>query len=229
MSLLVASDFVGVYKISADNFSSIEDYINQYEQMYIRAIIGDENASNMLILANLTQKYLDLWNGVNYTGFSDLFTTNSGMKTALIGFIYFHYISDNFTNTNVGNVYNSNENSSNTDNTTNGQIAVNRFNTSVLNVREDVNTFLSFYNSITTTSTGSSEVATDYTILIPTTKYLEVGNTINVGGADYVVTAIDSDVSFNITASTGMDFNNSEVIWHPFFKSIINNLNIIVI
>ena len=230
MSLLLESDFIGVYKISTDNFSEFQNYIDQYEQMYIRAIVGDENASNMTVLGSLDQKYLDLWNGVNYTGFSDQFTINSGLKKALMGFIYFHYISDNFTNTNVGNVINSNENSSNTENTVNGQIATNRFNSSVTQVRNDINNFLSFYNTIESISTGYAILSpTSYKILIPSTKYLQANSVITINDIEYTVTSIDDNVSVNFIAPAGSDFTGATVIWYPFYQSIINNLEMIVI
>jgi len=153
-----ASDFKGVYKISTDNFSQLDNYIAQFEPKYLKAILGDDNYTAIEAHSNF-EKYVDL--------------LDKGLKEALLGFIYFHYVSDNFVNTVVGNTYNNNENSTNVQN--NAQICINRFNTASIRVNTDVYDHVHDYIDLETPCTGESYAGGVYTLLLDTTEYLDIG------------------------------------------------------
>ena len=212
--IIQTTDFIGGYKISTDNFSQLDNYILQFEPKYLKAILGDTIYTD--IEANPTfDKYADL--------------LGDSLKEALIGFIYFHYVSDNFLNTTVGNTFNNNENSSMVGNQINAQISVNRFNTACDLINTDVYDWLIDYYSEETTSTTSSEVATTYTVLVPSTKYLNVGLNVTIDSVEYEITSLTTDTSIVFTAPTGMSFAAKDIKWYPYYEKTANNINEIVI
>ena len=115
--LIVNTDFVGKYKVSANSFQSTEfdNFITQYETDYLYKLLGKTLAD--LFIADLTNKvpvtqiYLDIYNAI----YADLFgckRDSTGMKNMMLGFIYFEWMRKmNVNPTITGNVVNSNENS----------------------------------------------------------------------------------------------------------------------
>ena len=207
------SDFKGVYKISVDNYSGLSDYIDMYEPIYLDAIIPSISS--------------DLQAHPTYTKYADILA--AGLKNALIGFIYFHYVSDNFAATVVGNVSGNNENSTPITSSQNAQITINRYNTSGMLVNGTVASYLNDNQVIEETITGSSEITGVYTLLMPSTKWLELGTLVYIGNQEYTVNEITENTSIKIIDATGKDFTNEVLFWYPYNQESATKIEIIAI
>jgi len=229
MSIVTTASFVGAYKISTDNFSGLSDYISLYEPMYLRDVLGDENADELNGMSPLTTKYDELINGVTYTNESGYKKINKGLKTVLIAMIYFHYVADNFINTSVGNVRKANENSDRLTAGENAQTCVTKHNLGAMLTESDIRPFLTNYNTIKETASNSVDNAGEYTVSIASTKFLTAGDVIEIDGIEYTTTTVNEDVSVVFTTTAGLDFTGKEVKWQPFFGCNGNLIDIMTI
>jgi hypothetical protein len=115
--IIVNTDFVGKYKISANTFQATEfdNFITQYERDYLYKLLGKTLAD--LFIADLTNRvpvtqiYLDIYNSL-YTEIYGCKYDSTGMKNMMLGFIYFEWMRKMSVNPTItGSVVNSNENS----------------------------------------------------------------------------------------------------------------------
>jgi hypothetical protein len=73
-------------------------------------------------------------------------------------------------------------------------------------------------NDQETTSTAITDNANNtYTALVPSTKYLSVGDTVDVGGTDYTVTALTANVSITFSKTSGSSMAAvQDIKWQAF-------------
>ena len=117
MSIVLNSDFVGKYELTVNQFNIdlIDSYIEKYEDYYLSQLLGASLSS--AFISNLTAGvptnpiYLTIFNPLSYD-FNNKVITSNGIKEMLLGFIYYHYVSDSDQiQTSIGTVAPSNENS----------------------------------------------------------------------------------------------------------------------
>jgi hypothetical protein len=118
MGLLVDNtDFSsGKYKIAQGSFSDLTSYIDKYESIYLRRLLGVElynlfeNDVDSNTKQPVTQKFIDIFDPISEDDDSEI-RISEGMKEMLKGFIYFEYVrSQKFKNTVSGTVVNQPEN-----------------------------------------------------------------------------------------------------------------------
>jgi hypothetical protein len=99
--MISQANFVGKYQVAVNNFTQLTPYINRYEPKLINELFGAELAIDFN-----ADPDDDIWDDVKAIGF--------GLESLLTGMVYFQYVRDlPFRVTNMGVVYNLDENSTN--------------------------------------------------------------------------------------------------------------------
>jgi hypothetical protein len=99
--MITQANFVGKYQVAVNNFTQLTPYINRYEPKLINELFGAELAIDF----NADPED-EIWDDVKAIGF--------GLESLLTGMVYFQYVRDlPFRVTNMGVVYNLDENSTN--------------------------------------------------------------------------------------------------------------------
>jgi len=217
LPITVKADYKGRLRISTSKGSQLEEYITEYEHYYLKTLINVEVYNDVKALNPLSQKYLDLINGVQYTNSFGNLVDFEGFKQVLLRLIYARYNSDNFQTSIGGNVRSVNENS---DVLTAGNTVIigQRYNEAVNRYKDGVWSFLDEHKDLELTVDSSSEVATLYTLGVSSTKYLSDGDTITILGTDYTISNLVADTSFDITDTTGKDFTGETIKYKPFYE-----------
>lgn len=96
--LIVKNDFVGKFDLVKSTNDKIDSYIDTYEKDLLRDLLGSElfdlfeaDVTNYL---PQTTKYLTIFNPIN-TNIDNIEIRSKGIKTMLLGLIYFEYERDN--------------------------------------------------------------------------------------------------------------------------------------
>jgi hypothetical protein len=99
--MISQANFVGKYQVAVNNFTQLTPYITRYEPKLINELFGAELAIDFN-----ADPDDDIWDDVKAIGF--------GLESLLTGMVYFQYVRDlPFRVTNMGVVYNLDENSTN--------------------------------------------------------------------------------------------------------------------
>jgi hypothetical protein len=226
LPITTASDYTGKVRISTSKGTQFSEYITEYERKYLRLVLGDECYNDIKTATNpLAQKYLDLFNGVNYTNTSGDFIAFQGFKESLIRFVYSEYNTDSFQTSIGGNVKSVNENSTllTSGNTI---LLAQRFNEGVIKYIDETYPFLLENEELSLTPTNSISGGAVSTIEVPSTKYLSDGDTVTILGIDYTISTVVTDTSFVITTAeaTGY-FAGLAVTYNPFYEVKFNDFN----
>lgn len=218
LPVITVDDFIGWVEIKTNEFKAtrLQEYIDLFLEDYLRRIVG-AGAFNA-IRDQTRQKWTDILNGVDYVdseGFKRYFV---GLTRPLAYFIYFEFIRDNFVPTQPGNVMNQFENSDKLPGLQDLNLATSRYNRAVYQINDNFYDLLEVYRELKQLITSSVDNADNtYTLSIPSTKYLEVGDSVEIDGAAYELTAVVTDTSITINAGqSGLDFLGKEIIWKPF-------------
>lgn len=207
--------FKGWVKISGNEFKDekLTDYITLFEEEYLRDIIGD---SAFLALVD-RPKWVDLLAGVDYTNLDGDKKRNTGITVQLTKFIYFEFIRDDFSSSQVGKVKADNENSTKLTGDEVGAVVRARYNSGVRALHESVFDFLENYEVINEPITGFVDNTDNtYTINVAKTLYLIDGDTVTIGGVDFVISGLVADTSFVIDAgAVGLSFSGN-VTYSPY-------------
>lgn len=218
LPILLNTDFAnGATRISqnADTTTQLRDYISTFENRYIKSILNDLMFSEIRDNGPIHSKYTALINGVDWTDSDGDFHVLEGLKSAMKGFIYYHFVGDNFNSTPVGNVRSLPEISQQVTTGQNTQICNDRFNEGI-RIYEQCLDFVSYYDKIYEDIDSSVESpAGTFTIACGSTLYLEDGDTVTISGVDYVVSSLIVDTSFVITATAGTVFSG-QFFYEPF-------------
>ncbi len=98
--LIVADDFVGKWDLAKSNDDKIDEYIAEYEEMYLIELLGKELFDlfkadvSSTTLKPVTPIYLTLYNSFTEK-INELVFTSEGLKKMLLGLIFFQYVRDN--------------------------------------------------------------------------------------------------------------------------------------
>jgi len=213
---LTPSNFIGWERIVANDFKSevLQSYIDTFYKKYLREIIGDE--AYIAISSEDVQKWTDLLEGVNYVDVNGKKRIYDGLKTSLVRFIYFEFVRDNFTSTQVGKVSQANENSTSKEASEVVEVARSRYNEAVFCV-QGLPDFLEANEEISQEITGFVDNGGgDYTLNISSTKYLSDGNSITFEGSDYVVSNLVEDTSIDVNLGSAGLTPSGSVSWKPY-------------
>lgn len=211
------SDFIGFYKISIDEFTTakLQNWIDQFLPIYVRDIIG---ASGYTAMVNQDrQKWVDLSNGKDYTNESGVVEYFPGLKSALLGFIFFEYIRDNAVMTVAGSQRNKGELSDRPSPAEISALVESRWNRGLPEFNATLKGFLKANEDYSEVVISSAEAPVGtYTLDIADTTYIETGDTVTIEGVEYPLINVVADTSIEINAATGQDFTGLDVEWKPY-------------
>ncbi len=216
-TITLADDFKGWVKIVANEFkeSDLDEYITLYRVEYLRQILGA--AAVIDITAQNLQKWNDILDGVEYVDTDNKRQFFEGLVKPLVYFIYFEYVRDNFTSSQVGKVKGKSANSERATDIEVAEVARSRYNAGV-RVVNTLKAFLEANEELTEVVTASLDNADNtYTLSIASTKYLEAGEVVIINGIEYTLTAVTADTNITLDAGqTGLDFTGDAVAWAPY-------------
>lgn len=217
LPVITVNDFTGWLKIVANQFkqTDLEEYITLFQEQYLRVIVG---AGAYQDIENQDrQKWTDLLNGANYVDTEGKRQYFEGLTKALIRFIYFEFVRDNFTSTQVGRVKGKSENSERANDLEVANVARSRYNQGIF-ITTDLYFFLEANEKLVEDITSFIDnLDGTYLLNLSSTKYLAVGDTITINDVEYTVTALTTDTDISIDAGqTGIDFTGSQASWKPY-------------
>lgn len=213
---ITKDNFVGNIKINVNQFKEerLNDYISDFYEQYTKCVIGDE--AYLLIENEDKQKWTDLMQGVSFD-FEDKKYDFKGLLWSILRFIYFEFTRDYFNPTTVGKTRSEQENSTRLAAAEVNAVATSRYNDAVRHINDRLELFLEANKDLSTEITGFIDNADNtYIIQVNDTTYLYNGDTVEIGGVEYVISGLDDNVSFVIDAgSVGLSFSG-DVVWHPY-------------
>jgi len=217
------NDFIGFWKINSSPFQSeyLQDYLNQWQDKFIRYIISPDAFVEIDDDGFVKQKWVDLFEGVPVY-FNNACNTKlyqEGVTKALKGLLYFVYVKDRmFDPTESGNVEPLQEVSNRTNNVHNGMIAAIRWSNAISVLGEQILPFIDNYETITEPITSSVDNGGgSYTINVNSTFYLSNNETVTINGTEYTTSNLVIDTSFDISGAViGLDFTGDNVVYHPY-------------
>ena len=216
---ITASDFGGFFSISQAQVYQAEltSFISEFYAKFVREVIGDKAYSEVNSQVTLSQKWLDLFNGVGYVNVEqDKFLLHNGLRRVAIGNIYFYWVRESGVyNTPTGTVQNKNGNSVNMGGYLTAQ---SRYNTVMYELIEQVYPFIRNYEMLFGFVISSIDLGGNaYTINVADTTYLYDGDLVKIDGIEYQVTNVIASTSFDITASeTGLNFAGNYFYYEPY-------------
>lgn len=217
LPIITVSDFVGWVKIVANQFKEqdLDDYIALFLEQYLRQIVGD--AAYADIENQTRQKWTDLLNGTDYVGIDGQRQHHGGLVKPLVYFIYFEFVRDNFTSTQVGRVKGKSENSERANDLEILNVSRSRFNSGVL-LLKSTPCFLEANKEFEEEISASVDNTDNtYTLSIANTKYLEAGDTVTINGQEHQTISVTVDTNIVIDAGqTGLDFTDDQIFWEPY-------------
>jgi len=215
--ITLTDNFKGWAKIVANEFkeTDLDEYITLYRVEYLRQILGA--AAVIDITAQNLQKWTDILDGVEYVDTDNKRQFFEGLVKPLVYFIYFEYIRDNFTSSQVGKVKGKSANSERATDIEVAEVARSRYNAGV-RIVNTLKAFLEANEEFTEVVTASMDNADNtYTLSIASTQYLEVDEVVTINGTEYSVTAVTADTDITIDAGQiGLDFTGDTVTWEPY-------------
>lgn len=215
---ITAQSFDGWINIVANQFKAtkLEEYIILFREEYLRQIVGD--AAYYDITNESRVKWDDLLDGIDYTDKDGKRRYNVGLVKALIRFIYFEFIRDNFTSSQTGKEKGKSANSERATDIEVLDIARNRYNAGVSYINRSIAPFLEANSSFTEEVTASIDNADNtYTLNIPNTQYLQTDEKVLIDGVEYTLIDAVDDISIHIDAgAVGLDFTGKSVYWEPY-------------
>lgn len=122
--IATTADFTGLYKISQTIYSQLQAYIDTHEPMYLKRLFGCE-LYDLYLASPLDARFVAVTDPFCFQedGCENEMYISEGLKTMLLGFIYFEFVNDQSTqNRTTGNVKVESENSVRSDNQINTTI-----------------------------------------------------------------------------------------------------------
>jgi len=232
--ILVNTNFVNEFALSLNTYS--EDMIDEYIVSMQRKLLTDLLGMDLYLkfgaqLPTPTKaKFTDLLNGVVYVdpkigtytqpldGDSDINVDYIGLNRMLKIFTYLEIIKKkSLFDTIIGLTKGSSQNGESPTLDGLSMISDVYYNEAV-KLYCSAQKFITDMNNQDTTSTAFTDNGNGtWTALVPSTKYLSVGDTIHIGTTDYTVTAVSSNASITFTKASGGSMTASQSIaWSAF-------------
>lgn len=101
--IITTADFVGKYKAGGTNFAALQSYIDRYEAILLRELLGVELyelfktayiADNTLVATPIYKAIYDAIAQDNDEGCEPKVIQNNGMKQMLVGMVWFYFVRD---------------------------------------------------------------------------------------------------------------------------------------
>ena len=214
---ITPEDFIGWFKISQNQFSKLQAYIDMFYEDFVIEAIGSDAFYEVDGQTTLQDKWQFLFDGGKYIDTEGMARKLVGLKDIANGVVYFQYVRDQFQPTIVGNVKSEQENSSLLMAERNNMIAVTRYNKSVRDINNSLFCYLDNFKEVKEGITSiTNTVGTTYLIELPSTRYLYDGDTVEIGGAEYVVANLIDNTSFEVDSSSAV--SGDTAIWYPYEK-----------
>ena len=214
LPITAPTDYIGFFSISQNQFQEnrLKEYITKFEEYYLKYILSDNAFTWIWARSFYGYKVSDMLDGVDWED-----NNLTGLKEILIGLIYTRYVADNWVQSITGKVQNLNENSTKFPDVANKQVVYNRYNSSIDMYYNELVPFINEYSKIKELIAGfTDDGGGTYTILTASTKYLYNGDTVLIGNADYEVSNLVPDTSFEINAGVvGYSFSG-QYSYKPF-------------
>ena len=217
MPLITLADFEeGQTKLGQDKYTTdkIQEYIDDFEPVYTRRIIGDR----LTAAFDITKaKFAAIANGVTYINSEGETVTIEGLKKALRYLIWVEYVRDSNTyNNSAGTSESQTENSTVLSPGALRRLLRNRYNTGA-KAAQDVHAFISeFRDNQCFASSIALDSGTTYLVLVSDTRYLTNGDTVTINDVDYVISNLVSNTSFEIESPTDISGVDVLVYWDVF-------------
>lgn len=225
-SILDTTDFAsGKFKISQNKHDKddLEAYIADTQEEILKCLLGDELylefGAEIQNPPPTSQRFIDLLDGVVYT-YDEKKVDYIGLKRMLELFTYYNYVEDQpIQNTIIGNVKGVSRNSENLSGTGNLVDVEDRYNRAV-DLYCEAQIFITRNNPKTVQSTSIVDnLNGTYTVSVPSTLYMENGNTFKLNGKEYQFSNIVVDASFDFNENTGIVFDNISTIAYDVFPT----------
>ena len=222
------TDFRGKIRINPQVYTQLPDYINQTYLPFVIDVLGAE-AAEIIDTTTLTQKWVDLFDGVYYDNIaSGKRKKTKGLTWSVLRYLYFEFVRDDFDTTQVGNVRGDEEVSTRFTMHENGLLVSDTYNNGISEINCELYPFIDNYqefkgNIDSFTDNGSG----NYTIFSDNTIYLEEGDKVSIGSVDYTVSNLVDNASFEVNGEEGLLFSG-KYIYSPFESVVKSCLEYIV-
>lgn len=215
-----STQFVGEIKIVLNPAGNdFQPYIDDNYESYVCDVIGAEATNEIKTTTTLPQKWNDLFNGVYYYNVSlKKWLRTRGLTYAVLRIIYFEYVGNDHVATMVGNVRGDEEVATRLNPYEEGLNTAKKYNRAQMSVNSELSLWFDNYRNFE----GNIDSFVDngggsYTINSASTIYLANGDKVKIGNIEYVVSNVVDNVSFDISAETGLSFNG-KYVYNPFEK-----------
>ena len=207
---ILPADFIADIKLSQNTFRTTElvDCIAFYYPQIISELIGEAALQEIEDAVTLPAKYTDLLLGSGT--YPNICEDEDRKKPQLVELakriIYFYWVRDYSINTTAGDVYNLAENATMLNTHMIASNARQRYNWAAMRFNDRAIPFLNNYEDYESTITAVNIIGGGVVeLLTPDTIYLQDGDSVTIGGTDYVISSLVADTSFRITASFTTD------------------------
>lgn len=220
---ITISDFTGSVKIGVDTYSAPDftDFVDWWYPKIVREVLGQAAYAEVVASDPLPQKWQDVFLGCDWLDTSAPTSASwarhsDGLKAAAVRRLYFLWIREaGNVSTSVGLVSNVNENAVAVSRGDVFAMANQRWNEAtdmiceLMDFLKGNETITADVASVTNPAPGTSR------LLVDTTQYLAVGDSITVDGVAYTASALLLDTWIEVVAAIG---SASVVAWQPFAK-----------
>jgi hypothetical protein len=220
LPIITTSDFTGYINLSQNSFKTgdLDLYINTFYPQIVDDFLGVAATTEIQNLADpLPQKWIDLFNGIGtyFNICQEKVLRQPVMLDVVKKVLYFYWLRDDSVNTTSGESFNSVENATMLNRSQLASNAKQRYNAAVTYFNSQVKDFIENYIDYTVnidsiTDLGGMLLQINMTDAI----YLADGDTVEIDKNEYVISNLDPNVSFRITAS----FSSvpTKFIYNPF-------------
>ena len=207
---IVPADFIADIKLSQNRFRTTEltAYISFFYAQILSDLIGEDGTQEIEDTAPLPAKYDDLLTTVGTYYNVELEETRKlpQLVEVVKRFLYFQWVRDYSINTTSGDSKNEAENATMLNRDEIASNARQRYNWAAKRFNDRTLAFLDNYEDYESTISSVNVIGGGVVeLLTPDTIYLLDGDSVTIGGTDYVISSLVADTSFRITASFATD------------------------
>lgn len=224
-SILTTDDFKkGETRISQNQFEkeTLKLYIAEVQEEYLKKLLGDELYLEFgAQLPNpALQKFIDLLDGVVYLNDQGQKVDYTGLKRMLQYFTYYAYTNDqDVQNTIIGNVSGQSRNSQNLGPNSTLAFSESFYNKAIDYFRQSQEFIHSNDEQERVSTNVVDNLDGSYTVSIDSTLYMVTGQPFTINGQQYDFDTVNTDISFDFQAVTGLNFPAESEIKFEIFPT----------